>query len=90
MFVCTLMEEGHLIFMRLSGFYWLRIYLHISGELSVLVLLVFSNQIVEMVLRLHELHLIHSVASIARKECLTTVQSSELLAEPLPHLFNCC
>mmetsp|Transcript_18233 Transcript_18233/g.32229 ORF Transcript_18233/g.32229 Transcript_18233/m.32229 type:complete len:542 (+) Transcript_18233:1550-3175(+) len=55
---------------------------------GVLVLLVLGNKVVHVGLSLSEFHLIHTLASVPVKECLTAEHSSKLLTDTLEHLLD--
>ena len=55
---------------------------------SILVLLVFRNQIVHVRLSLSELHLVHTLTSVPMQESLATEHGSELLANTLEELLD--
>jgi hypothetical protein len=57
---------------------------------GILVLLVFSNQIVHVGLSLSELHLIHTLARVPVQEGLASEHGCELLADALEHLLDGC
>merc|ERR1712098_769913 len=55
---------------------------------SLLVLLIFRNQIVHVALSLRELHLVHSLASVPVEESFAAEHGSELLADALEELLD--
>merc|ERR1712226_1824694 len=54
----------------------------------ILVLLVLRDEIVHVALGLCELHLVHTLARVPVKECLTTEHGREVLSNTLEHLLN--
>ncbi|GMR35948.1 hypothetical protein PMAYCL1PPCAC_06143, partial [Pristionchus mayeri] len=55
---------------------------------SLLVLLVFRNQVVHVALRLGELHLVHALTSVPMQEGLAAEHGCELLRDPLEELLD--
>mmetsp|Transcript_41418 Transcript_41418/g.86943 ORF Transcript_41418/g.86943 Transcript_41418/m.86943 type:complete len:447 (+) Transcript_41418:339-1679(+) len=55
---------------------------------GVLILLIFAHQIVQVALRLGELHLVHALPGVPMQEGLTTEHDGKLLGHPLPRLLN--
>src|SRR5690606_18159135 len=57
-------------------------------DASILVLLIFRDEIVHVGLSLSELHLVHTLASVPVQEGLATEHGGELLANALEQLLN--
>merc|ERR1712050_100895 len=55
---------------------------------SVLVLLIFRDQVVHVRLSLSEFHLVHALSCVPMQECLTPEHGSEVLRHPLEHLLD--
>merc|ERR1712157_279937 len=56
---------------------------------SVLVLLVFRDQVVHVAFSFGKFHLIHAFASIPMEECPSTEHGCEVFRHTLEHLLNC-
>src|ERR1700761_736408 len=58
------------------------------GDTSILVLLIFRDQIIHIGLCLGELHLIHSLASVPMQESLSSEHGGELVPDTLEELLD--
>merc|ERR1712176_55578 len=54
----------------------------------ILILLIFTDEVVHVALCLRELHFIHALPSVPMKESLTPEHGGEVLSDALEHLLN--
>ena len=71
-----------------GSFHLLVVHLFLILSSSILILLVFGNEIVHVGLSLSEFHLVHTLTSVPMEESLSSEHSSELLTNSLEHLLD--
>jgi len=68
-------------------FFFVHFFLILSS--SILILLIFGDEIVHVGFGLSEFHLVHALTSVPMEESLSSEHSSELLTHSLEHFLDC-